>query len=361
MEGVEPPGGPNKSMALVYYKAAAANGRLGHGQRLVLSAQHYTWSTAQGVDPAVTERGLQCTLSISKLQGARESSLCCLSSSTHAFCSCQKSLCARRSWGKLLAIFPSQWCWISFGAAECSMAMGPKCSRQTILLAGILQAFPEVKGRFSLLSMSGCLGSYNFHDRALSSASQRSWRRWGSEFSNSNTLQNAPHNLCNAALPQQLQDFWVAAECLSMDRACRAWRSAGNFWPSLHKLTKHASIWRCWAERGSRRSPKDFIESSAIRVGSSWPSRIASLSWLVLKCIECIDGTRVFEFARGRFTVAGVQQCIEHLTCNWSKSFQDWVGSSWQTKNSQATSAQIPWFHESVDRFLTAVPFSVMW
>ena len=66
MEGVEPPGGPN-SMALVYYKAAAANGRLGQGQRLVLSAQHLARRIAQGVDHAVTERDLQCTLSISLL------------------------------------------------------------------------------------------------------------------------------------------------------------------------------------------------------------------------------------------------------------------------------------------------------
>ncbi|CAE8633802.1 unnamed protein product [Polarella glacialis] len=55
MAGVEPPGGDNKAAALVYYKAAAANGRLVPKLNVALL-------TAQGADPEVRDRGMQCVL-----------------------------------------------------------------------------------------------------------------------------------------------------------------------------------------------------------------------------------------------------------------------------------------------------------
>ena len=60
MEGVEPPGGPDKSAALVYYKAAAANGRL-------VPKLNAGLLIAQGADTAVTDRDLQCTLAYKEL------------------------------------------------------------------------------------------------------------------------------------------------------------------------------------------------------------------------------------------------------------------------------------------------------
>ena len=53
MEGVEPPGGPDKRLALAYYKAAAANGRL-------VPKLNAALLTAQGADPEVTSKDEQC-------------------------------------------------------------------------------------------------------------------------------------------------------------------------------------------------------------------------------------------------------------------------------------------------------------
>ncbi|CAK9023694.1 unnamed protein product [Durusdinium trenchii] len=60
MEGVEPPGGPNKAAALTYYKAAAANGRL-------VPKLNAGLLIAQGADFSVTDRDLQCAIAYKEL------------------------------------------------------------------------------------------------------------------------------------------------------------------------------------------------------------------------------------------------------------------------------------------------------
>lgn len=60
MEGIEPPGGPDKTKALIYYKVAAANGRL-------VAKLNAGLLIAQGADVNVKERTLQCTLAYKEL------------------------------------------------------------------------------------------------------------------------------------------------------------------------------------------------------------------------------------------------------------------------------------------------------
>ena len=60
MEGVYPPGGPDKAAALVYYKLAAANGRL-------VPKLNAGLLIAQGADPSIPERNAQCAVAYREL------------------------------------------------------------------------------------------------------------------------------------------------------------------------------------------------------------------------------------------------------------------------------------------------------
>ena len=60
MEGVYPPGGPDKAAALVYYKLAAANGRL-------VPKLNAGLLIAQGADPSIPERSTQCAVAYREL------------------------------------------------------------------------------------------------------------------------------------------------------------------------------------------------------------------------------------------------------------------------------------------------------
>merc|ERR1712178_298819 len=60
MEGVEPPGGANRGYALVYYRAAATNGRLAAKINSALLV-------AQGEDPEITDQGTRCLYSYRQL------------------------------------------------------------------------------------------------------------------------------------------------------------------------------------------------------------------------------------------------------------------------------------------------------
>ena len=60
MEGVYPPGGPDKAAALVYYKVAAANGRL-------VPKLNAGLLIAQGADPSIPERDVQCAVAYREL------------------------------------------------------------------------------------------------------------------------------------------------------------------------------------------------------------------------------------------------------------------------------------------------------
>ncbi|CAJ1354934.1 unnamed protein product, partial [Effrenium voratum] len=60
MEGVHPPGGPDKALALMYYKVAALNGRL-------VPKLNAGLLIAQGADPGVRGRDLQCSMAYREL------------------------------------------------------------------------------------------------------------------------------------------------------------------------------------------------------------------------------------------------------------------------------------------------------
>ena len=60
MDGIYPPGGPDKALALVYYKVAAANGRL-------VPKLNAGLLIAQGADPAIPERNAQCAVAYREL------------------------------------------------------------------------------------------------------------------------------------------------------------------------------------------------------------------------------------------------------------------------------------------------------